>query len=186
MSRLRALGWTVLALALLLAMRESTPNYDALVGPLVQRGRSGEYLAGRRFEARVDAVHAARLIRYERRPDSVEQRDSSGVWLVVEASARATQVPVTLGNAQLLTRDGRRYAQSGRLPLSPPLLAARELQPGIESRGVLLFELPADALAGAVLALSENRLSRLDSELHIDLGLAVAPAPREFYDLVRP
>ena len=116
----------------------------------------------------------------------MEQRDSSGVWLIVQASAMAVQEPTLIGSAAILTRDGRRYDSSGRLYTAPAQLSTRELQPGVASQGLLIFELPAEAVAGATLALAANRLDRLDSELRIDLGLDQAPTPREFYDLVRP
>lgn len=184
-----ALLGIVAASALLLAMRESMPNYNARMAPIVERGTLGEYVHGRRFAARVEAVQAARVLRFARSasaPESLEQRDSGGVWLIVRASAMATQEPTLIGSAAILTRDGRRYEQSGRLYNAPPTLAVRELQAGIASTGVLIFELPADALVGARLVLAANRIDPLDSELQIDLALATAPLPREFYDLVRP
>lgn len=193
MSTPRRFRWSALlasaaTLAMLLAMRESMPNYNARMAPIVERGAPGEYVHGRRFAARVTAVETARMLRFARSgtPDSVEQRDSSGVWLIVQASAMAVQEPTLIGSAAILTRDGRRYEQSGRLYNAPPTLAARELQAGVASAGVLIFELPVDALAGARLALAANRIDPLDSELQIDLALAAPPLPREFYDLVRP
>jgi hypothetical protein len=183
--RWRALLWSLAALALLLAMRESIPNYNGRMAPIVERGAPGEYVAGRRFALRVDAVESARVIRFARTPSAIEQRDTSGVWLIVQASAMATHEPQLIGSAALLTRDGRRYVHSGRFPATPPLLGARELQPGVASSGVFVFELPADAVAGATLVAAANRIDLLDSELRIDLGLATAPSPRDHYDLVR-
>jgi hypothetical protein len=185
------LSWRVVAgllisAALLLAMRETTPNYDARVGPVIERGKPGKFVHGRRFAARVDAVATASRLRFTRAADTVEQRDSSGTWLIVQASAMAVREPSLIGSAAILTRDGRRYDTSGRLYTAPGQLTARELQPGVASQGLLIFELPADAVAGATLVLAANRLDRLDSELRIALGLTTAPAPREFYDLVRP
>lgn len=176
----------LLAAALLLAMRETTPNYDARTGPIIERGKPGEFVRGRRFAARVDAVVTASHLRFTRAGDAVEQRDSSGTWLIVQASAMAAREPSLIGSAAILTRDGRRYDSSGRLYAAPPQLTTRELQPGVASQGLLIFELPADAVAGASLVLAATRLDRLDSELQIALGLDTAPAPREFYDLVRP
>lgn len=182
----RVLAGLLVAAALLLGMRETTPNYDDRVGPVIERGKPGEFVHGRRFAARVDSVTSASRLRFTRMADAVEQRDSSGIWLIVQASAMAVQEPTLIGSAAVLTRDGRRYDSSGRLYTAPGQLSTRELQPGVASQGLLVFELPADAVAGATLVLAANRLDRLDSELRIDLGLATAPAPREFYDLVRP
>lgn len=182
----RVAAGLLVAAALLLAMRETTPNYDARVGPIVERGKPGEFVHGRRFAARVDAVTTASRLRFARSGDAMEQRDSSGTWLIVQASAMAVREPLLIGSAAILTRDGRRYDSSGRLYTAPGQLTLRELQPGVSGQGLLIFELPADAVAGASLVLAANRLDRLDSELHISLGLDTAPAPREFYDLVRP
>ena len=177
----------VAAAALLLAMRMTTPNYDGRVAPIVEHGRiGGDYIVGRRFAARVDRVESARRIRFARTASAVEDRDSGGVWIIVHASAMAMQEPTMIGSAALLTRDGRRYAQTARLPATAPLLGARELQPAIADSGIFVFELPADAVAGAALVLAANRIAPLDSELRIDLGLATAPAPRDTFDLVRP
>lgn len=185
------LSWRVAAgllaaAALLLAMRETLPNYDARVGPIVERGSTGEFVHGRRFAARVDAVTAATQLRVARTGDALEQRDTSGTWLIVQASAMALREPLVMGSAAILTRDGRRYDSTDRLYSAPGQLTARELQPGVASQGLLIFELPADAVAGSTLVLAANRLDRLDSELHIALGLDRTPRPREFYDLVRP
>lgn len=185
------LSWRVAAgllvsAALLLAMRETMPTYDARVGPIVEHGKPGEFVHGRRFAARVDAVATASRLRFARQGDTPEQRDSSGIWLIVQASAMAAHEPMLIGSAAVLTRDGRRYDSSGRLYTAPGQLTTRELQPGVASQGLLIFELPADAVAGASLVLAANRLDRLDSELQIALGLDQAPAPREFHDLVRP
>jgi hypothetical protein len=183
----RRSAWLVLvSLALLLAMRESIPNYDGMTGPIVERGVLGEWKQARRFAARADAVLTARAIRTEKTgvPESLSRHDTSGVWLVVDATAKAVDEPVSIGKAQILTRDGRRYARTERLG-STRQLSGAELQPGIESRGVLVFELPADQVAGATLVLADSPIAILDSELRLDLRLAAAPAPREFYDLVR-
>lgn len=181
-----AIAGVLIAAALLLAMRETTPNYDARVGPVIERGKPGEFVHGRRFAARVDAVATASRLRCARQGDTPEQRDSSGIWLIVQASAMAAHEPTLIGSAAVMTRDGRRYDSSGRLYTAPGQLTTRELQPGVASQGLLIFELPADAVAGASLVLAANRLDRLDSELQIALGLDSAPTPREFYDLVRP
>ena len=187
-SRWRSVAYVLLALAILYAMRATIPNYDGQMAPILVRGKAGEFVASRRFSARVDGVETAREVRFARigARDDVDRRDTGGVWLIVRASAMATQTPLTINGADIVTRDGRRYQQSGRLYNAPQQLTSRELQPGVASEGVLLFELPADAVAGATLALTENRyLTMLDSELRIDLGLDKAPEPRDAYDLVR-
>lgn len=184
----RSVFYVLVALGLLYAMRASIPNYNGQMAPVLVRGKPGEYVEGRRFSARVDGTETARVVRYPRigARDDVESRDTSGVWLAVRVSAMARQTPVTINGADIVTSDGRRYQQSGRLYNAPPQLTSRELQPDIASDGVLLFELPADALPGAALALTENRfLTMLDAEVRIDLRIDKTPTPRDSYDLVR-
>jgi hypothetical protein len=186
-SRIAAVLGFLTAAALLLAMRMTTPNYDVSVAPIVEHGRLGAGdVAGRRFAARAERVETARRVRFVRNVSTVEERDTSGVWVIVHVSAMATQEPVSIGSAALLTRDGRRYTQTTRLPTMPPLLGVRELQPGIRDSGVFVFELPADAVAGTTLLLAANRIAPLDSELRIDLGIRTAPMPGDTFDLVRP
>ncbi|HSX60118.1 MAG TPA: hypothetical protein VLF18_07970 [Tahibacter sp.] len=186
-SRAASILGFIIAAALLLAMRMTTPNYDGRVAPIVERGRiGGDYAIGRRFAARAERVEAAQRIRVARLGATLEERDTSGVWIIVHASAMAMREPTTIGAASLRTRDGRRYAQTARLPSVAPLMSTRELQPAIADSGVFVFELPADAVAGATLVLAANRIDPLDSELQIDLGLTAAPAARDVYDLVRP
>lgn len=185
--RIKAVGGFALAAALLLAMRMTTPNYDGRVAPIAAHGRIGAGdVDGRRFSARAERVETAHRIRFARLASTIEERDSSGVWLIVHASAMATQEPVSIGSAVLLTRDGRRYVQTTRLPAAAPLLGVRELQPGIRDSGVFVFELPADAVAGTTLLLAANRIAPLDSEVRIDLRLDAAPTPAATFDLVRP
>lgn len=181
-------GFGILAAAALLyAMRVTTPNYDGRVAPIVEHGRlGGGYIEGRRFSARVDAVETARRLRFARAPSTIEERDTSGIWVVVRAQAMAAYEPTFIGSAELLTRDGRRYQQTARVPTVAPLFAGRELQPAVAEHGVFVFELPADALVGASLVLAANRIAPLDSALRFDLALTAAPAAREFVDLPRP
>lgn len=184
----RRSAWLLLvSLALLLAMRESIPNYNGMTGPIIERGALGAWTYARRFAARADAVTTARLVRYEKTgvTESLAQHDTSGVWLVVDVTAKAADEPLMLGKAQILTRDGRRYARTERLGGGARQLSGVELQPGIESRGAIVFELPADQIVGAQLVLADSPIAILDSELRIDLAITAAPTPRDVYDLVR-
>lgn len=186
-ARRRSVLLVVVSLALLYAMRASIPNYDGMTGPVVERGAFATWTQGRRLAARADAVTTARVVRYAKSgaADVLAEHDTSGVWLVVDATARGVTEPVTLMKAQIETRDGRRYARTERLGIGARQLSAVELQPGIDSRGVLVFELPADALVGTRLVLADTLFPLLDSELSIDLAIATAPKPADYYDMVR-
>ena len=184
-ARRRSVLVVVAALALLYAMRASIPNYDGMTGAIVERGAFGAWAQGRRLAARADGATTARVVRYAKAgsTDALAEHDTGGVWLVVDVTAKAVAEPVTIARAQIETRDGRRYARTERLGARQ--LSSVELQPGVEARGVLVFELPANAIAGARLVLADTPFSLLDSELSLDLALAAAPTPAAHYDLVR-
>ena len=186
-ARWRSALLVLASLALLLAMRESIPNYNGMTGPIVERGAFGAWVEARRFAARADSVTTARVIRYAKSgaPDTIAQHDTSGVWLIVDVTARSIDAPLMLAKAQIATRDGRRYARTERLNIGARQLSSIELQPGIESLGVFVFELPADQIAGAQLVLADAPFAILDAEVHIDLALKAAPQTQDFYDLVR-
>jgi hypothetical protein len=181
------------AFAVLAAMRASTPNYTRLLAPIDSHGARGELVRGRSLALRVEGVDVARRLRVPA-PGGARELDSSGLWLIVHASAQAVERPERVAGAAIATADGRRYAHSDRAGYARALLAAQELQAGVPARGDLVFELPQDALADARLVASAHPLdlAPLDSRLDVGLGLdaatlaAAISAMRDVYDLERP
>jgi hypothetical protein len=166
------------AAAALWAMQRSTPNYTRLLAAVETRAVVGEFARGRVLAVRVDGVDLAKTLEV----DHLGKREfgSSGVWLIVHASASATREPARIGAAAIETVDGRRYVQSGRPTMGTRLLSRIDLQPDVVERGDLVFELPAAALAGAHLVVSAAPfgLAPMDSVLRIPLGLDDADVAR--------
>jgi hypothetical protein len=168
------------AVAVLWGMRRTTPNYNRLVAPIETGGDVGAFVRGRTVAARVDRVMLARTVRLHRF-DGARTFDTSGVWLVVRATATSVEGPATMADAVVETAGGVRYQQTERLAGATDLLSSKTLQPEVPTEGELVFELPRDALTGAELLLAERRfgLGMLDSRLRIPLGLDAARVARQ-------
>jgi hypothetical protein len=160
------------ACGLLWAMQTTTPNYTRLLGAIESRGASGELVRGRSLALRVDGIELAHALNVPR-PGGARVLDSGGIWLIVHASANAIEKPERIAAAAVEASDGTRYLQSDRPGFARGLLAAKDLQPDVPEQGDLVFELPADALAGADLLVSAKPfgLAPLDSVLRIHLDL---------------
>lgn len=170
----------VVALSAMIWMDRHQPTLTANQAPFPTRGRIGAPVEGRDFALTVDQIALTRAVdippAYGNAP--VQRRETDGVWVLVQARLDARQEPMTipggaLGVPSLRSGDGTEYAfAGGRLPTVFPLLTSgRAAAPGIPARGLLLFELPAERLAGAVLVASTKVLPDLDSRVEIDLGL---------------
>jgi hypothetical protein len=160
------------AVAVLWGMQRTVPNYNRLVAPIEARGEPGVLVRGRTVAARVDRVTLARTLRLHRF-GRAHTYDTSGVWLIVRATATSVEGPATIADAVIETADGTRYQQTERLSSARDLLSSRTLQPDVPTEGDFVFELPRDAVSGAELLLAERRfgLGMLDSRLRIPLGL---------------
>ncbi len=107
---LRAL--VALSVVALIALKETTPSYAMLTGPIVTRGR----MRGRRSPGARSAVKFRRFARprcspYESFGRKVE-RSTSGVWLVVTVDAAASTETLPLQAATIVGASGRSYRQS--------------------------------------------------------------------------
>ncbi len=194
MSRRRAWSSLLLLLAAVVAlwaMQRSTPNYTRLMAPMETRGHPGALVRGRSLAARVDRVDLARSLRLGRF-DGPRTFDSGGVWLIVHATATSVERPLMIMSAAVETEGGVTYRRTERLGGSPMPLSSRLLQPEVLTSGQLIFELPASALAGADLLLSDHLVGPLDSVLRIHLPLDAATVTRQLaalpdhYELERP
>ncbi len=160
------------AVAVLWGMQRTVPNYNRLVAPIETGGEPGLFVRGRTVAARVDRLMLARTVRLHRF-GRAQTFDTSGVWLIVRATAMSVEGPAMMADAVIETADGSRYQQTERISSARDLLSSKTLQPDVPTEGDLLFELPRDALPGAALLLAERRfgLGMLDSRLRIALGL---------------
>ena len=172
-------------LAAMAWMDRHQPNLTANQAPFPTRGTIGAQVRGRDFALTVDRLALTRALELSGGLSSAPppRRETSGVWLLVDARLDALLEPLALadsfGALSLRTRDGLVYASaSGRMPMGLSLLTAATAAPGIPARGLLVFELPPDRLSGAVLIASSRGLPALDSAVEIDLRLTDADVRR--------
>lgn len=172
MSRLKS---TARALGLLLAagaivfMSRTTPGFVDLTAPFVSRGEPGEWVNTRTFGLRVDKPHLVRTLR-QQRFGRVEERTTSGVWVIVKVDAVAIRQPGMIGAFALETRDGKRYQHTERIRLSSQVgLLGRELQPEMPVPALLVFEVPESQVKDLTLIAGEREIPHLTSEARIPL-----------------
>jgi hypothetical protein len=196
----KRLGSILLAVALAcaaVALQSAHWSYDRAYGPLVKNGRIGRTVTEPRFTIRVEQVQTARSIRVPEGPYGAKPQiiPAGGVFVVVIATVAARRSPVYVASARLHTAYGDYYTTDklGGGILSAPVvtpLSYVRFQPGMPRRGVYLFDVPARALAGARLYVSDRDIEdarfgfyrddpvRFSAEVHVDLGISAADAVR--------
>lgn len=171
------LGALVLAAMLLVGMQRYTPGYAEITGPIPLKGALGETLAGRGFTVRADKVLLAEKLRFKAYGREVE-RDTGGVFALVIARLEAQPVSVNVGSAIWRSEQRARFVASPRMQGAPRLLGTDRLEPGLPQRGIFIFEVPREAVAGATLLVAASRWPRLDTQAEITLPVALGtPAP---------
>lgn len=179
MSALRSVAAVAAALAVLAVMQRTAPGYADITRPIAVSGAFGERLAGRQFAIRTERLRFGRSLVYEaygRR----QALTTSGVWALLDVSAEAVGDTVAITAANWQTPNGASYAASQRVSSFPAALASLTLQPGLERRGVLVFELPRDQTGGGVVRITRTAFAPLDSEIEIDMsGAGTIPVEDE-------
>jgi hypothetical protein len=179
--------------AALYAMQRTAPNYTRLLAPIESRGDAGTFVRGRSLALRVDGVDVARRLR-GKCIGGDRLFETTGVWVIVHATASSLQRPESLNAAALVSGDGTEYRLSDRAGgCGGELLTTVNLQPDVPVSGDLIFELPANALTGAELLAATTMfgLAPLDSQLRIRLGIDAETAAqrlaaiRDVYELRR-
>ncbi len=162
----------VLSAAALLAMHRTTPGFDEKTAAFPVKGSLGETVNGRSFSLRLDRVDLATSLTAPVLLGPPKTYTTSGVWVIVHGAITSNVQPMLLRYAGLRTRDGLIYTAVDDRFHSRWLLTQDENYAGISRRGILVFEVPPDRLAGAVLLAGERSFRvRLDSRLEIALGL---------------
>ena len=159
-------GLVLAAIGVLAALRWTTPSYAYLTGPISTSGAAFETVTGRTLAAEVGTVRLAKLLRSKLYGRGVE-RDTGGIWAVVDAKVEATRQTTSMYFAAWLGPSGRQYAATQRLEGAPNTLLGTTLQPGLPRRGIFIFELPPDEVEGGVLLLATSPLRTLDMELRL-------------------
>lgn len=157
-----------------------TPDADAQHGPFLIGGTAGQEDTSRNLMIRIDdAVFADRVTAED------DDWQAEGNWFVVSlsAAARETEVDTSLRLVKLVV-DGREFVASERPPTS---FIGTDLRIGIETSGMVAFELPSDITSGD----ADLRLSLPYSTPHLDdvivVPIDLSEAPREhMIDIVGP
>ncbi|MFI9556211.1 hypothetical protein [Nonomuraea endophytica] len=160
---------------------------DEMSMPLASAGDKGEEVGTGRFTIRVDGVKTAKSIRV-----ADKTAVTGNVFLVVETSATVPQEPLKIRPPELVADDGRRFDTTDKVDRSKTLANVWS-QPGWWTSGVFVFDVPADALAGAKASFvaptnafySEPMLPAAEVDLGIDEAAAkqLAAAPQDVYTL---
>jgi hypothetical protein len=159
----------LLAVGGIVFMSRTTPGFVELTAPFVSRGGPGEWVNTRTFGVRVDKPYLVRTLK-QTRFGRLEERTTSGVWVIVKVDAVAIHQPGMIGAFALETRDGKRYQHTERVRLSSQVgLMGRELQPEMPVPALLVFEVPENQINDLTLIAGEREIPHLTSEARIPL-----------------
>ncbi|MEV0967012.1 DUF4352 domain-containing protein [Microtetraspora glauca] len=195
--------WRVLGIVAGLALAAAAVYAQTFTLPFEQRGSAltikgaaSELVETNRFSVKVTSVTAAHAVNTKGTSGEVVKVETSNLFLVVDVTATTPKEPMQLGRLQppcLLTADGRRYKPTDKVDESLTMFN-KIVQPGLWSSGVLVFEVPEEALPGISLVFSPPQggivVDSFAPEAEIDLGLSDAALTRltsqaeELYSLV--
>ncbi|MFI9554635.1 hypothetical protein [Nonomuraea endophytica] len=180
MNKLIALVASALLLVAVGAAQRLRPDADRVYQPLSSTGAIGQDVRTTPYTVRVERAETGRELVLTGFLDKKEKRATKGVWVVVHLTATATQERVQLGTVELQALNGTRYAATDRFST----LDSADLEAGIPQRGSIAFELPPDAVRGAILRITKARyttIHRLNAALgpgvEVPLGLSGAAVP---------
>jgi hypothetical protein len=174
--RWRDAALVLLALALIVVLRNAEPGYEEKLAPIMLQGSADlERIEARNFAVDVRGFKLARayLVAGPYHDPKPKRVSTSGVWLSVVADVEALQSPGQV-DAYIRTRDGLKYRASRDRPNHDANLGTRMLAPLLPERGAWFFELPPDRLQGAHLEVFWGVLGvpgRVDHVVDIDLGI---------------
>jgi hypothetical protein len=162
----------VVLLAGIVGVRRADPDGDRTYEPIATSGVIGQQVNTTTFQLRVDRVELAGSVRILDGYGLLgTTKTTAGIWVVVWATVAATTEEFQMQGARLRTTDGVEYLKSTVLGT----LDKTTLQPGIPAYGPILFEIPRDKLAGAVLSVTGHGIKNLDHlgpAVDVDLGLS--------------
>lgn len=154
------------AAAVLYGLQHTRPLYSRITSPIVARGRMHERVDASTFALTIDRVRVARDLGVETF-GSLKRFTTSGVWIVAEGDAEAKFETQGLTSGDWLSRSGIRYALTDRLPPTIEMMPSAAFQPGLPRRILLVFEVPADAVAGGTIVVTPTKLYPLNDEVRI-------------------
>lgn len=172
MIRLMATALGVVVASILLSLFQSTtPGYMTLTGPILTSGNQDDVVASKTFSVKIGKAVQAKTLVLKRFANVVE-RQTQGTFLIVAAELHAFQETMPVAAAVIRGTSGRLYSQTHRADGIPQLLNVKQVQPGLPTTGIYVFELPVEDTGDMTLILSKQAFPRLEDEVHVHLDRA--------------
>ncbi|MFD2054612.1 hypothetical protein ACFSQT_16415 [Mesorhizobium calcicola] len=168
--RIRAIGNLVIlcaTVALSYGMQVSMPHYADLTAPMPVDGSMHDTIRTRSFDVRLDRVIFARTLKTDQFGQT-KLLTTSGLWAVVTTDLTATNASATVADGTWQGPTGLRYHQTERLGYRPDM-PPHGVDPGLEKRGLFVFEVPPDQIRGASLLVAARQFGPLDAQARISL-----------------
>ncbi|TRC72507.1 hypothetical protein FJV83_27420 [Mesorhizobium sp. WSM4307] len=168
--RIRILGNLVIlasTVALSYGMQVSKPHYADLTAPIPVDGAMRDTVRARSFDVRLDKVVFARALKTNQFGQE-RSLTTSGLWAVVSTNLTATAASTTVAEGTWQGPTGLRYHQTERLGYRQDM-PPHGVDPGLEKRGLFVFEIPPDQIRGASLLIAARQFAPLDAQARISL-----------------
>ena len=153
--------------ALSYGMQVTKPHYADLTAPIPVDGAMHDTVRARSFDVRLDKVVFARQLKTSQFGQE-KLLTTSGLWAVVTTNLTATAASTTVADGAWQGPSGLRYHQTERLGYRQDM-PPHGVDPGLEKRGLFVFEVPPDQIRGASLLISARQFGPLDAQARISL-----------------
>jgi len=173
MRRLANLVLLLVAVAFCYGLQMSKPHYADLIGPIPVRGKVGDTVIGRSFEARAEKVEFARNLKADRFGET-KVLTTGGVWAVVTVEFAARDASTVVSTASWRGPTGLTYDQTERLSFTNSGFLPVNVDPGLPRKARLVFEVRPEEIGNATVLISSKLLSALDSQAEISVGPVAA------------
>ncbi|GII57526.1 hypothetical protein Pth03_59150 [Planotetraspora thailandica] len=164
-------------------VQTTTMSFEQRTSSLTTKGQIGQIVETNRFSVKVNSVAAAHAVDTADYSGKVTKVPTDALFLVVNVTATSPREPMRLNSQTppiVLAADGRQYQPTDKVNESLTLFS-KYLQPGMWSRGDLVYEVPPDAVPGARFVFIPPNSYIVDSyapEAEVDLGLTPEAARR--------
>lgn len=168
--RVQAIGNLLIlaaTVALSYGMHVSKPHYAELTAPIPIDGAMHDTVRARSFDVRLDKVVFARTLKTDQFGQE-KLLTTSGLWAVVTTSLTAAGTSTTVADGTWQGPTGLRYHQTQRLSYRQDM-PPHAVDPGLERRGLFVFEVPPDQIRGARLLIAARQFAPLDAQARISL-----------------
>jgi hypothetical protein len=168
--KVRAIGNLVVlcvTVALSYGMQVSKPHYADLTAPIPIDGAMRDTVRARGFDVRLDKIVFARTLKTDQFGQT-KLLTTSGLWAVVTIDLTATSTSTTVADGTWQGPTGLRYHQTERLGYRQDM-PPHDVDPGLQKRGLFVFEVPPDQIRGASLLVAARQFGPLDAQARISL-----------------